>query len=501
MKKIIHFSFLLLILSSFWGCTHSKKILIEELSIAPSSLTLQEGDTARLSVQLLPMGVKEKILFTSSQPKIADVDDRGLVTAIAKGETTILVKAGSLSRECPIKVIERKKGEENTKIELLKKEYTLLVGGIEKILYRVKPKDSKVTFTSSNPAVVEVNEMGQLKAIALGKSTVFLQVDALRESIQVAVVEPERKSTTELPLLRFNPKRDASNKIIDKEILAYENSLGRKSKTIPYNVQTSYEGFVNLDLSTIPVVIYGVPLEEGEGRRIIAYAKETIADCPKFKEMLRKSGFSKITATEKELFGEMTPVLIATSDIDPEVSMIAMDEGYPEYGANMYVEFIHQKPKHQRILTQVEDFPSLKAFASLSLKEMEDFEEDLALRTLNRADSKKYSRMFTTKSELLEKTNLKWVYYTLREAPQKPFINAEINCPNGIKDITSKEMKAYLAYNGFDQEYYADSSANVVMVYNREGDFCQILSDTRTKRILMQLQLKRDLPNLGRGQK
>ena len=86
-------------------------------------------------------------------------------------------------------------------------------------------------------------------------------------------------------------------------------------------------------------------------------------------------------------------------------------------------------------------------------------------------------------------------YYTLRGVRSHPFINAELNCPNGKADIKSTALKEYLARNGFDQEYYVDATANVVEVYNHDGDWCQIYEDSETKRILLQLVLKRDLPN------
>ena len=461
-----------------------------QMTLSSRTFLLTVGDTARLNVAITPQATSSQVTFKSLDETIARVDPTGLITACASGETAIAVALGSLRDTCRVQV-----SAQAVAISLPDTDISVVEGDTTRIRYTVSPEGTPVTFTSAAPQVATVDDRGCVRGVSVGETTIMLQALSTQVSVRVSVTAPNIKVSTELPLMKFAPQRDATGHITEPGILSYEQSLGRRSQSIRYNMQQTYEGFVCLDLTTIPAVIYGIPTEDGHDKRIIAYSKETIAHCPRTRTMLRSSGFSQIESAVIDVAGEKTSVLRAKSDIDPDITVVMMDEEYPEFGAQMYMEFVKRMPRHHSIMTNVRDFPSLKALATGSLDKAQAFEQQLGLREFSKQDSKHYSRMFVTKSEALEKSNIKWVYYTLREDPSHPFINAELNCPNGKADIKSTALKEYLARNGFDQEYYVDATANVVMVYNHDGDLCQIYEDSKTKRILLQLVLKRDLPN------
>ena len=91
-------------------CT--KKELIQTvpvtgISVSPTTLTLTEGETRQLSVQLEPENASDKrVQWTIDHPKVAAVDDKGLVTAVHAGTATVVAEnpASGLSATCKITV-------------------------------------------------------------------------------------------------------------------------------------------------------------------------------------------------------------------------------------------------------------------------------------------------------------------------------------------------------------------------------------------------------------
>lgn len=72
----------------------SDKKLVTEIKINQENATLKVGDTLNLSVTVLPEDADNKdVKWTSSNEKIATVDDNGKVTAISGGTAIITAKA------------------------------------------------------------------------------------------------------------------------------------------------------------------------------------------------------------------------------------------------------------------------------------------------------------------------------------------------------------------------------------------------------------------------
>ena len=98
MKKI--FSLMLLCAAVvFAGCSKdddndptTPTISVEKVTLSKATLSLKVGGTETLIATVAPEGVENKtVTWTSSKPAIATIDDKGLVTAIGVGNTTITV--------------------------------------------------------------------------------------------------------------------------------------------------------------------------------------------------------------------------------------------------------------------------------------------------------------------------------------------------------------------------------------------------------------------------
>ena len=69
-------------------------IQIEQIQINMENKTLQKGETKKLDITILPQEASNnKVIYTSSNPQVATIDDKGNIQAISSGKTTITVKA------------------------------------------------------------------------------------------------------------------------------------------------------------------------------------------------------------------------------------------------------------------------------------------------------------------------------------------------------------------------------------------------------------------------
>ena len=80
---------------------------LTNISIVQSSLSLNQGDTARLIVNYLPLDATNKeVVWTSTAPRIAMVSKTGLVTAVNAGVAVITATSidGNLTSTCVVNV-------------------------------------------------------------------------------------------------------------------------------------------------------------------------------------------------------------------------------------------------------------------------------------------------------------------------------------------------------------------------------------------------------------
>ena len=75
-----------------------------ELELNKSEIELPVGESTELSVSYLPEDSTDEVIWRSSDPGIASVDDSGRITAVAEGTVTISASMGELVSECIVNV-------------------------------------------------------------------------------------------------------------------------------------------------------------------------------------------------------------------------------------------------------------------------------------------------------------------------------------------------------------------------------------------------------------
>ena len=152
----------------------AKIIPVTSVSVTPEMAVIFEGETVTLSATVSPENASDKsVTWESRSPRIATVDNKGVVTGIMDGITYIDVKAGNgVTTSCLIHVNKdlRLKG-----ITLSKSELEVTMGKTEKLSVVFNPADAEnknVSWESSDNAIATVSSKGEVLGLDVGEVTI-----------------------------------------------------------------------------------------------------------------------------------------------------------------------------------------------------------------------------------------------------------------------------------------------------------------------------------------
>ncbi|MDE6741791.1 MAG: C10 family peptidase [Muribaculaceae bacterium] len=166
---------------------------VERIVLDVTDAGMDVDDTLQLSATVLPEDASDKsIVWSSSNPEIANVDQTGLVTAFTPGIVIITVKAASneeISTSCQITV--KEKVVEAVGVVLDRTEATLTEGDTLTLTAIVDPAettDKTLTWTSSDAEVATVDE-GVVTALKPGTATITVSTVNGKEAKCVITVD------------------------------------------------------------------------------------------------------------------------------------------------------------------------------------------------------------------------------------------------------------------------------------------------------------------------
>jgi uncharacterized protein YjdB len=186
MKKYLLFCIALLCLLA---CKKGKEeIPVESVTIIQPATEIIEGETIQLTATVKPDDATDKTVeWASSKQSVATITDKGLVTAIASGSSTITATAGGKTAACRITV--SKKVIEVTSVTLNKEALELTEGEEESLTVTVKPDDATdktVSWSSSAPEIATVEE-GKITALKEGKAVITAKAGDKEATCEVTV--------------------------------------------------------------------------------------------------------------------------------------------------------------------------------------------------------------------------------------------------------------------------------------------------------------------------
>lgn len=143
------------------------------VTLPETPLVLATGETATAETSYTydgetPENAQPEVVYTSGDATIATVDENGVITGVAEGETTITATVGELSASRTVSVI--------IPVERLEAESMMLhlADGPASLTYTVVPKNftGELTFASANNAIVTVDANGQITPVGAGDTNV-----------------------------------------------------------------------------------------------------------------------------------------------------------------------------------------------------------------------------------------------------------------------------------------------------------------------------------------
>jgi len=185
--------FLLVITVLYAGCVPEPgqgKILPEELEMS------EAGQIVNLKAEILDTGgiVMEHpiINWSSSNTDVAAVDNKGSVTAVGSGLTTITAQAGKVQAKAKITVKILAKVEiEPQKLEMQPDtSKTISLRCLNDKGYSIDCK--KTTWRSSDEAVAAVDDEGTISSLAPGNAEITARIGKTESKISVNVVEKKK---------------------------------------------------------------------------------------------------------------------------------------------------------------------------------------------------------------------------------------------------------------------------------------------------------------------
>ena len=207
MKKHYVLFFLVLLLASCSKTTKEGEVFVSSISLSQASAEMLVGETIQLKATILPGNATDKTTtWASSRQSVATVSEKGDVTAVSAGESTITASAGGKSATCKITV---ENGTVSvTSITLDKTEYKLNINDEIVLVATVSPDnatDKTVSWSSSDARVASVSQTGRVKGLAEGAAsivasaggkTAICQITVSKSVIPVASVALDRISVT-----------------------------------------------------------------------------------------------------------------------------------------------------------------------------------------------------------------------------------------------------------------------------------------------------------------
>ncbi len=193
----------------------SETVPVSGVSLDVKTLSLNKGDTRKLTAKVLPENANNKnVSFKSSKSEVATVSEDGTVTAIAKGDTVITVTTedGQFTDTCAV-VVTDTDTDKIESISLTPKSVSLNIGETKALTVTVSPNTANADsciFRSSAEDIATVSDSGVVTGVKEGTAiiTVTTSDGSLSDSSTVTVVKNSDPDDPDDPIDPDEPRPD-----------------------------------------------------------------------------------------------------------------------------------------------------------------------------------------------------------------------------------------------------------------------------------------------------
>ena len=274
--------------------------------------TAATGESAETDEKLAKAASKLTVEWTSSDERVATVDETGTVTAVAAGEANVTasVKDADIAASTHIKVVVTPTGV------VAPESIDLVTNGentkdLDAKLIPADATDVKLAYESSDESIATVDETGKVTAVANGECTITTYVtakaeDAEASELSAVVVEAADSEET-----------DDSVATMPEDLAAMDSAFG----VVPENLKAETK-------VTVTTNVEGITLDKTEGvltvGNTVTVTATVIPDTATNASVTWTSSDEAIATVDSE--GKITAVapgtatITATSDSNPDAS-------------------------------------------------------------------------------------------------------------------------------------------------------------------------------------
>ncbi len=298
--------------------TEMPAVSIEKIALTIDNQTLQKGETKQLQVKISPQEASNhKVIYASSNPEVAIVDDKGNIQAIKSGTTVITVKAEENDVQEKIEISVYSKV---TNVNLDQKQINMEVGDNFQIKGTIEPEDANektILFKSNNEKITTVQENGTVTALQEGKTTIVASAKenpSITAECQVTVVKkltedeihfdsPLKVNSLEVSGIDYikNTVKDIKEKIItDLEIQIFNKNNELLKQTDLVGTGSKIQVKENGDLlREYKVILYGDVNGDGKINSIdLLVLQRHILEIEVLEEIYKKASIINKTANK-----------------------------------------------------------------------------------------------------------------------------------------------------------------------------------------------------------
>ena len=142
------------------SCNSMEEVAVQSIAVSPEEKTVPVGESVQLSVVFTPENAtNQKVVWTTDDEAVATVDENGVVTAVAMGETMISALASGFRAQCRVTVPDNTVYVESVSLD--ETSLTMEIGDRQTLVATVTPADAtdpSVKWSSDNTAVATVSE-------------------------------------------------------------------------------------------------------------------------------------------------------------------------------------------------------------------------------------------------------------------------------------------------------------------------------------------------------
>lgn len=169
-------------------------MIVTAMDLALSSNTIYVGDSVSASLQVLPSSAANyaTVTLTSSNEKVATVNDFGRVTGVSAGTATITATCGSVTASTKITVVQSPASSSANSGQVVTPSISYIVlkpGATRTITAKATPSSASQSFTfkSNNSSIATVSPTGVVTAVGTGSTYITVSNGTASSLVTVIV--------------------------------------------------------------------------------------------------------------------------------------------------------------------------------------------------------------------------------------------------------------------------------------------------------------------------